>query len=198
MAHAIYKTTISKNKIKTTIMATTKWAIDATHSEVLFKVRHLMVSNVTGQFKQFTATVETDGDDMTTAKVNFTADLSSISTNNEQRDAHLRSTDFFDADNHPQVLFEGTKLEQAGGENYKLHGTLTMRGVSKPVAFDVEYGGIVKDPWGMTRTGFTVSGKVNRKDYGINFGMVSETGGIMLGEEVSISANAEFVKQPEA
>jgi polyisoprenoid-binding protein YceI len=176
-------------------MKTTKWSLDPTHSEIQFKVRHLMVSNVTGHFKAFNATVETEGDDFTTAKVHFTADLSSISTNNEQRDAHLRSTDFFDAGNHPQLAFEGTKLEQIDEENYKLHGVLTMRGISKPVVFNVEHGGVVQDPWGNTRTGFSVSGKINRKDYGVSFSMVNEAGGILLSEDVGIHANVEFVKE---
>lgn len=173
-------------------MSTIKWSLDPTHSEVQFKVRHLMVSWVTGAFHRFNATVETEGQDITTAKVHFNADLSSITTNNEQRDAHLRSGDFFDADNHPQIKFESTAMEKAG-DDHKLHGTLTMRGVSKPVTLAVDFGGIVQDPWGNTRAGFAVSGKLNRKDFGISFGMVSETGGVMLGEEVSISANMEFI-----
>ena len=144
-------------------MATTTWALDATHSEVGFKVRHMLVSNVSGQFKQFNASVETDGEDMSTAKVHFTADLSSISTNNEQRDGHLKSTDFFDAENHPQLSFESSKLEKVDADNYKMHGTLTMRGKSNPVTLNVVFGGIVeKDPWGLTRAGFEVSGKINR------------------------------------
>ena len=176
-------------------MANTKWALDPTHSEVHFKVRHLVVSNVSGHFKQIAATVETDGDDMSTAKVHFTADIDSISTNNEQRDGHLKTGDFFDAANHPKLIFEGTKLEQIEGENYKLHGKLTMRGVTKDVVLNAVYGGMIKDQWGHTRVGFEVSGKINRKDYGVSFGMVSDTGAIMLGEEVSISANAEFTKE---
>ena len=136
-------------------MATTTWALDATHSEVGFKVRHMMVSNVSGKFKQFNATVQTEGDDMSTAKVNFTADLSSIDTNNEQRDGHLKSTDFFDAENHPQLSFESSKLEKVDADNYKMHGTLTMRGKSNPVTLNVVFGGIVeKAPWGLTRAGF--------------------------------------------
>jgi polyisoprenoid-binding protein YceI len=176
-------------------MAITKWSLDPTHSEIHFKVRHLMVSWVTGSFKQFNATVETKGDDITTAKIHFTADIHSISTNNDQRDAHLRTGDFFDAENHPQLTFESDKLEKIDDENYKLYGTLTMRGISKPVALNVEYGGIAQDPWGNTRIGVSVSGKINRKNFGVNFSMVSETGGILLGEEVTINANAEFVKQ---
>ena len=176
-------------------MAITKWSLDPTHSEIHFKVRHLMVSWVTGSFKQFNATVETEGDDITTAKVHFTAEIHSISTNNEQRDAHLRTGDFFDAENHPQLTFESNKLEKISDEHYKLYGTLTMRGVSKAVVLNAEYGGIAQDPWGNTRIGVSVSGKINRKDFGVNFSMVSETGGILLGEEVTINANTEFVKQ---
>ena len=176
-------------------MTTTKWIIDPTHSEVQFKVRHLLVSNVSGQFKEFTADVETEGDDISTAKVHFSADLSSISTNNEQRDAHLRSSDFFDADNHPQVTFESTKMEKVDDENYKMYGKLTMRGVTKEIVLPVEFGGIVKDPWGNIRTGVSASGKINRKDYGVSFSMVSETGGILLGEDVAVHINAEFVKE---
>jgi len=176
-------------------MAITKWIIDPTHSEIHFKVRHLMVSWVTGNFKQFNAALETDDNDITTAKLHFTADIDSISTNNEQRDAHLKTGDFFDAQNHPQLTFEGDKLEKLNGDNYKLYGTLTMRGQSKKVVLNVEYGGITQDPWGNTRQGFSVSGKINRKDFGVSFGMVSETGGVLLGDDVTINANAEFVKE---
>ena len=175
-------------------MAKTKWSIDPTHSEIHFKVRHLMVSWVTGGFKQFNAAVEMEGDDITTAKVNFTADIGSISTNNEQRDEHLRTGDFFDAENYPQLNFEGEKLEKIDDENYRLFGTLTMRGVSKPVVLKVEYGGEAQDPWGNTRIGVSVSGKINRKDFGVSFSMVSETGGILLGEEVTINANTQFIR----
>ncbi len=178
-------------------METTKWALDPTHSEIQFKVKHLLISTVTGQFKQFNATIETDGEDLSTAKVHLTADLSSISTNNEQRDAHLRSTDFFDAETHPQLTFEGTTLEKLDEENYKAHGILTIRGNSNPITLDVELGGKTQDPWGNTRLGFSISGKINRMDYGVKFGMPSETGAALLGEEVKILANAEFVKQAE-
>jgi polyisoprenoid-binding protein YceI len=179
-------------------MSTTKWALDPTHSEVHFKVKHMMVSSVSGHFKTFNATVETEGDDIATAKVHFTADVNSISTNNEQRDGHLKTGDFFDTENHPQLIFDGAKLEHVEGDHYKMHGTLNMRGVSKPVTLNVEYGGVMQDPWGNTRSGFSVTGKINRKDFGVSFSMVSETGGLVLGDEVSISANAEFVKEKVA
>jgi polyisoprenoid-binding protein YceI len=178
-------------------MTTTKWAIDPIHSEIQFKVKHLMISNVTGQFNKFKGTVETTGDDFTTAKAQFTADIDSISTNSEQRDAHLQNSDFFDAQNHPQLVFESDKLEMISEDNYKLHGRLTMRGTTKNIVLDAEFGGITQDPWGNTRTGFSISGKINRKDFGVSFGMVSETGGVLLGDEVKISASIQFVKQAE-
>jgi polyisoprenoid-binding protein YceI len=179
-------------------MATTKWALDPTHSEIQFKVKHLMISKVTGEFKKFDATVETEGDDLSTAKINFRAEVNSISTNNDQRDGHLRTNDFFDAVNHPQLSFVSSKLEKISADNFKLHGILTIRGISKNIVLDVEFGGMVQDPWGNTRVGFTISGKINRKDFGVSFSMVSETGSILLGEEVAIHAQAEFVKVTKA
>ena len=178
-------------------MATIKWSLDPTHSEIQFKVKHLMISKVTGAFHKFDATVETEGEDLDTAKIQFTADIDSISTNNEQRDAHLKNDDFFDAGNHPQLSFVSSSLKKTNDENYKLYGTLTMRGVSKEEVFNVEFGGKIQDPWGNTRAGFTLTGTVNRKDYGISFGMVNETGGILLGYDVDIQAQVEFVKVVE-
>src|SRR5687768_10562075 len=148
-------------------MATSKWIIDPTHSEVQFKIKHLMISKVTGYFKQFDATVETNGDDFVTSKINFSADINSISTNNEQRDEHLRASDFFDAANHPKVLFESDKLIKIDEEQYLVNGTLSIKGVEKKIALNVEYGGITTDPWGNTRAGFTITGKINRKDFGV-------------------------------
>jgi polyisoprenoid-binding protein YceI len=156
-----------------------------------------MISKVTGQFKNFDATVITDNEDISTAKIQFTADISSISTNNEQRDAHLLGSDFFGAESHPQLHFESEKLEKIDDENYKLYGELTIRGIKKKVVLQVAYSGIIQDPWGNTRVGFEVTGKINRKDFGISYGMVSETGGILLGYDVDIQAQAEFVKELE-
>ena len=178
-------------------MESTLWVLDPTHSELQFKIKHLMISTVTGQFKEFKGTVETRGNDFTTAKVHFGAEINSISTNNEQRDAHLRTGDFFNAEKYPKLLFEGERMEKTGEDEYKLHGTLTIKDVSKKLVLDVELGGITKDPWGNTRTGFSVTGKINRQDYGISFGAVSETGGLLLGDEVKINANVQFVKQVE-
>jgi len=179
----------------TTINQDTKWVLDPTHSEVYFKVKHLMISTVTGQFKKFTGSVETDGDDFSTAKIQFAADVDSISTNNEQRDAHLKNGDFFDADNHPQLIFDSDKLEKIDDEEYALYGTLTIRGTSKRVKLNVQFGGLTNDPWGNTRAGFSVSGKIDRDDYGVSFGAVTETGGLLLGNEVKVFAEVQFVKQ---
>jgi polyisoprenoid-binding protein YceI len=181
--------------MQTTIQRDTKWILDPTHSEVYFKVKHLMISTVTGQFKQFSGTVETEADDFTTAKIRFTADIDSIDTNNEQRDAHLKNGDFFDAENHPKLVFEGNTPEKIDDEEYILHGTLTMRGTSKRIKLNVQYGGITTDPWGNRRVGFSVSGKIDRQDFGVSFGAVTETGGLLLGNEVKVFAEVQFVKQ---
>lgn len=179
-------------------MATKNWVLDASHSDIQFKVKHLMITTVTGSFRKFNGTVTTEDDDITTAKIHFTADINSISTNNEQRDAHLQNNDFFDADNHPSLTFTGDKLEKINDEDYKLHGTLTMRGVSKPVVLNVEFGGIITDPWGNTRAGYTVTGKINRLDFGVSFSKVSETGAVLLGHDVNFTANVQFVAVAEA
>jgi len=182
---------------QTATIQATKWTLDATHSEIQFKVKHLMISTVTGQFNRFNGTVKTEGDNFETAKIHFSADINSISTNNEQRDAHLRNSDFFDADNYPRLIFESDSLEKTGDDEYKLHGTLTMRGVSKKVVLDVEFGGLMNDPWGNERAGFSVTGRINRQDFGVSFGAVTETGGLLLDNEVKLIANVQFVKQRE-
>lgn len=177
---------------------TNKWVIDPAHSEVQFKIKHLMISTVTGSFNQFDGSIETVEDDFSTAKANFSADVNSISTNNAQRDAHLKNPDFFDADNHPQLTFKSGKMEKLDDENYKVLGTFTLRGVSKEIKLDAEFGGSTIDPWGNTRVGFSLTGKINRKDFGVSFGLLSETGGVALADEVKMIVNAQFVKQQVA
>lgn len=172
----------------------TNWALDASHSEIQFKVRHMMISNVTGEFQKFDASVTTEGDDFATAKINFTADVDSITTKNEQRDGHLKSEDFFDAANHPQIKFESTELKKVDDENYKLHGNLTIRATTLPIVLDVEYGGTIKDPWGNIRAGFVVEGKINRKEYGLHWSAVTEAGGLVVSDDVKLHAAVEFVK----
>jgi polyisoprenoid-binding protein YceI len=175
-------------------MATAKWAMDPTHSEIGFKVKHLMFTNVSGQFRQFTATAETNDDDFSGAKVAFTADVASITTNNEQRDAHLKSADFFDAVTYPQLTFSSTAFS-GSGDDWQLTGHLTLHGVTQPVTLAVEFGGIVKDPWGNIKAGFSVNGKINRKDFGLNWNAVLESGGVMVSEEVKLHAEIQLVKQ---
>jgi len=179
-------------------MTRTKWVLDDTHSEVQFKIRHLLISTVTGQFNKFQATVETEQeDDFTTAKVYFSADINSISTNNEQRDAHLKSADFFDAENYPRLRFETERIEKLDDENYKIYGIITIKGVSEKIILNAEFGGVIQDPWGNARTGFSLSGKLNRSDFGLSFGLVSDAGGVGLANEVKILANVQLVKQIE-
>lgn len=183
-----------KDKQKQKSMAI-QWKIDPTHSEILFKVKHLMITTVTGSFKQYDLTVQTETDDFSTAnKIEFVADINSISTNNEQRDTHIRSADFFSAEEHPQLLFVGNKYE-ASGDEAKLHGTLTIRGVSKPITLKVEFAGIVVDPYGQTKAGFTVEGKVSRKEFGLTWNAVTEAGSIVVSDEIKIHAEVQLVKQ---
>jgi polyisoprenoid-binding protein YceI len=175
-------------------MKSTKWTLDPTHSELGFKIKHLMISNVSGFFKNFQVEGETLGDDFSTAKIQLKADIDSIYTNNAQRDAHLKNSDFFAADQHPEMIFESTRAEKIDTENFRLYGNLTLKNISRPVQLNVEYSGIRKDPWGGTRAGFTVSGKIKRSDWGINFGLL-ETGAAMLGDEVKIHSEIQLVKQ---
>lgn len=171
----------------------TKWSLDPAHSEITFKVKHLMISNVKGEFRKFN--VEVNGDDWKTAKINAVLDASSISTNDEGRDAHLRGADFFDTENSKEIVFKSTSFEPKGGDDYELKGDLTMKGVTKPVKLDVEFGGIGKDPWGNEKAGFSLSGKLNRKDWGLTWNAALETGGMLVSDEVKISAELQFVKK---
>ncbi|HYC30354.1 MAG TPA: YceI family protein [Chitinophagaceae bacterium] len=172
-----------------------QWKVDPTHSEIQFKVKHLMITTVTGYFKKFDLEVETESDDFTTAKkIEFTADIDSIDTNNAQRDTHLKSADFFNAEQYSQLRFVGNKYE-ANGDQAKLHGELTVRGVSKPITLNVEFGGIVVDPWGQTKAGFTVNGKISRKEFGLTWNAVTEAGQVVVSDEIKIHAEVQLVKQ---
>ena len=172
-----------------------KWKIDPAHSEIQFKVKHLMITTVTGYFKQFDLEVETENEDFSTAKkISFTADVNSIDTNNTQRDTHLKSADFFNAEVYNQLSFTGTKFE-ANGDEAKLYGDLTIRGITKPVTLNVELGGIVVDPYGQTKAGFTVSGKISRKEFGLTWNAVTEAGSVVVSDEIKIHAEVQVVKQ---
>ena len=176
-------------------MTQTKWILDSTHSELGFKIKHLMISNVSGSFKNFNAEVISEGTDFSTAQINLSAEMASITTNNEQRDAHLLNSDFFEVETYPELEFKSTKVEKIDNETYSLFGELTMKGVTKPVRLSMDYNGLTKDPWGGERAGFVVNGKINRSDWGVNFNGVLETGGVMLSEEVRINGEIQLVKQ---
>ena len=176
-------------------MAKTKWSLDPMHSELQFKIKHLMISNVSGALKNFQAEVESEDEDFTTAEISLTAQMDSISTNNEQRDTHLRNSDFFEVEKYPELKFKSTKVEKVDSNTFVVYGELTMKGVTKRIKLNAEFNGIVKDPWGNERAAFTVTGKINRTNWGMNFNSVMETGGVMLGEEVKINSELEFLKQ---
>jgi polyisoprenoid-binding protein YceI len=179
-------------------MANTKWVIDPTHSEIGFKVRHLMISNVSGKFDQFEAEVETQNEDFATAQIRATIKTASVNTSNLQRDEHLRNSDFFEVENHPDILFTSQKVEKIDNDNFVLHGNLTLKGITKQVKLQVEYSGFTKDPWGGERAGFVVTGKINRNDFGLSFNAALETGGVVLGDEVKIHSEIQLVKQAMA
>lgn len=177
-------------------MANVTWKSDPTHSEVQFKVKHLMITTVTGYFQHFNVEAETEDEQFTSAKkVVFTADVNSINTNNEERDTHLRSPDFFDVATHRDIRFEASDYEKVTEGAYKLHGDLTIRGTTKPVTVNVEFGGIAVDPYGQTKAGFTVSGKINRKDFGLTWNAVTEAGSVVVSDEIRVMAEIQLVKQ---
>jgi polyisoprenoid-binding protein YceI len=176
-------------------MAKTKWVLDNLHSELGFKIKHLMISNVSGSFLNFRVEAETDTDDFDTGKIKATAEMASISTNNEQRDAHLRNSDFFEVEKYPELIFQSTKVEKIDNETFSLYGDLTLKGITKPVKLNVEHSGLIKDHLGREKAGFTVTGKIKRTDFGVNFGGLTEAGGLALGEEVKLNGEIQLVKQ---
>jgi polyisoprenoid-binding protein YceI len=173
--------------------ASTKWVLDPSHSELLFKVKHLMISNVKGEFRKFHA--EIDGEDFSNASIKVSVDTSSVFTNDDNRDAHLKGADFFDCEQHQEMVFIGKSFTHMKDELWKLTGDLTIRGNSGEVSLDVEFGGINKDPWGNEKAGFSVSGTISRKDWGLTWNAALETGGVLVSDEVRISGEVQFVKQ---
>lgn len=175
-------------------MATT-WNLDAAHSEITFKVKHMMITNVSGSFQKFDVKTTTEGDDFSTAKIAFSADVDSISTGNADRDNHLKSPDFFDAGNFSKLTFDSTKVEKKGEDTFVLHGNLTIKDVTKPVQLNVEIGGIGKDPWGNQKAGFTLTGKIKRAEWNLNWNAALETGGVLVSDEVRLHADIQLIKQ---
>lgn len=175
-------------------MSKTKWNLDPSHSEVTFKVKHMMITNVSGSFKEFSVDATTDGEDFTKPDISFTAKTASVDTASEQRDGHLKSGDFFDAEKFPEITFKATSYEKKSDNDYLLKGDLTIKDVTKNISLDVEYGGIQKDPWGNLKAGFTISGKINRKDFGLTWNAALETGGVMVSEEVKVNCEIQLIK----
>ena len=175
-------------------MATTKWAIDPTHSEIGFKVKHMMFTNVSGTFAAYDATITTEDDNFENANFEFSANIDSISTNNTDRDNHLKSADFFDADNFPKLTFKASSFTK-DGDDYEITGDLSIKEVTKPVKFPVEFSGLMKDPWGNTKAGLNIYGKINRKDWGLNWNSALETGGVLVSEEVKLEIELQLAKQ---
>lgn len=170
-----------------------KWVLDPTHSELTFKVKHLMISNVKGEFKNFTAQI--DNEEFEKGSVKVTVETASVFTNNTDRDNHLKSADFFDVENHPTLTFTSTSFTKVDDDEFKLKGLLTVKEISKEVILDVEFGGINKDPWGNIKAGFSFKGKINRKDWGLNWNAALETGGVLVSDEVIIAGELQFAKQ---
>ncbi len=176
----------------------TTWAIDPMHSEVLFKIRHLVISTVTGFFRKFEGKMVTEEPDFSNAKVSFTIDVKSVDTNQEQRDAHLKSGDFFEGDTYPNISFESTSFVSKDESNYKMKGNLTMKGVTKPVELNVEHGGSEDNGHGILKHGFEVTGTINRMDFGMTWNVLTDTGGLGLGENIKLIANIQVAELVEA
>lgn len=181
--------------METTTIKKTKWNLDPAHSEIGFKVKHMMITNVSGTFEKFNVVAETEENDFTTADVEFVAQLDTISTGSPDRDNHLKSGDFFEVSKYPELKFVSDELRKKDDNSYELVGDLTIRDVTRPVKLDVEFGGIGKDPWGNEKAGFTLVGKINRTDFKLNWNAALETGGVLVSEEVRLFADIQLVKQ---
>ncbi len=173
----------------------TKWAIDPMHSEVHFKVKHLMISTVTGSFQKFTGTATTESEDFENAEIQFSLDVNSISTNQEMRDSHLKNDDFLQAEKFPTIDFKSTSFKKTNNASYTLVGNLTIKGITKEVEINAEFGGESKDSRGNLKAGFEVTGTINRKDFGLTYNALTETGGLALSENIKLIANIQVVKQ---
>ncbi len=181
--------------MENSIALKTKWGIDPTHSEIYFKVKHMMVSTVTGAFNEFKGTVTSETDDFEGADISFSANVNSIDTKNKQRDEHLKSDDFFNASQFPKLTFQSKSFTKKANGDYALVGDLTIRDNTREVTLDVEYNGTAVDPYGQTKAGFEISGKINRKEYGLKWGAITEAGGVVVSDEVRLVLNIQLVKQ---
>jgi polyisoprenoid-binding protein YceI len=173
-----------------------KWGIDPAHSEIAFKVKHLMITNIKGVFKEFDASIYTTGEDFMTSEIDFWMNPASVDTGDEKRDGHLKGVDFFDVEHFKEITFRGNSYENVDNDgSYELWGELTIKGITKKIKLDVEFGGVEKDPWGNEKAGFEINGKINRKDWGLEWNAALESGGVLVGDTVSISCEVQLVKQ---
>ena len=179
-------------------MTASTWDFDKTHSSINFSVRHLMVSKVRGQFHDWSGTLELDDADITKSRVAVTIQAASIDTKEDKRDAHLRSPDFFEVDRYPTLAFVSTKIEKVDDDELAVYGDLTIHGITKPVVLETELGGITKDPWGGTRTGFSAKVAINRKEFGLHWNAALEAGGVLVGEKVEIALEIEAIRKAAA
>jgi polyisoprenoid-binding protein YceI len=173
----------------------TKWTIDGMHSEIGFKVRHMMISNVSGNFGQFTAEASTNGDDFSTANFSFNASIDSINTGVADRDGHLKSGDFFDAAAHPALTFHSTSVKKLNEGELEISGDMTIKGIVKPVTLVADFAGIAVDPYGQTKAGMSITGKIKRSEFGLTWSAVTEAGNIVLGDDISLNCEVQLIKQ---
>ncbi len=171
-----------------------KWGFDKIHSKIQFDVDHMVISEVSGQFQEYEGTVVTSKEDFSDARIDFSIDVKSIDTDNEDRDKHLRSADFFDVEKYPKIIFSGKEMKKVGENLYQLTGDYTMHGVTKEITLDVKYGGTVKDPYGNIKAGFKITGIINRTDFGLKYNSFMDSGGMLIGEEVTITCKIELIK----
>lgn len=176
-------------------MAKSQWTVDPTHSSIDFSVKHMMIAKVKGTFHTFEAQIDADPADLTSANISISVDLSSIDTRNSDRDAHLRSGDFFDADTHPKMTFQSTSVAKTSDGEYDVTGDLTIRGVTRPVTIAATFEGTGKDPWGNVKVGYSAVGSIKRSDFGLTYNAVLETGGVMISDEIKISIELEAIQQ---
>jgi len=179
----------------TKINAQTEWQFDNTHTSIGFSVTHMVITDVEGTFNDYSGSVVTDGDNFETAKINFSAKIGSIDTENTDRDNHLKSPDFFDAEKHPELTFVGKSMKKVSDNKYKLIGDITIKGVTKEIELDAKFNGIVQGPWGNTRAGFKLTGELDRFDFGLQWSKVLETGGLVVGKEVELEINIQLIKK---
>ncbi|MFY8186534.1 MAG: YceI family protein [Flavobacterium sp.] len=176
-------------------MAKSTWAIDPTHSEIGFKVKHMMFTNVSGKFNTFTANIENEDNQFETSTIHFEAEINSIDTNNADRDNHLKSADFFDAEKFPKLSFKSSAVKKISESEFEIEGELTVKDVTKIITLATEYSGLMLESWGNTKAGLSIAGKINRKEFGLTWNAALETGGVLVGEEVKLFVEVQLLKQ---